>query len=77
MLKNVIALFCRSRHVFASPEIRVRRNDRQFVLELPAGWLGRNAMSAAALEDEVVAWSRAGFEFKVKSFSAKSTRKAD
>jgi exopolyphosphatase/guanosine-5'-triphosphate,3'-diphosphate pyrophosphatase len=71
------ALFCRSRHAFASPEIRVRRNDRQFVLELPAGWLGRNAMSAAALEDEVVAWSRAGFEFKVKSFSAKSTRKAD
>jgi exopolyphosphatase / guanosine-5'-triphosphate,3'-diphosphate pyrophosphatase len=71
------ALFCRSRHAFAAPEIRVRRNDRQFVLELPAGWLASNAMTAAALADEVIAWSRAGFEFKVKSFSVKSGRKGE
>ena len=74
---RLAALFCRSRHAFAAPEIRVRRADRQFVLDLPTGWLGRNAMTAAALEDELVAWSRAGFEFKVKSFSNKSIRKAD
>lgn len=59
------ALFNRSRHA-DGPLIRVRKTEKGYRIQLPSGWLKKNAMTRGALEDEVRAWRSIGFEFDME-----------
>jgi exopolyphosphatase / guanosine-5'-triphosphate,3'-diphosphate pyrophosphatase len=61
------ALFNRSRHDTDSPQVRAKRLDNGFQLDLPLGWLPANTMTASVLVDEVEAWRRVGLELKIRS----------
>ena len=48
------------------PLVLVKSLASGFVLELAAGWLLANPLSAAALADEALAWQRIGMSVRIK-----------
>jgi exopolyphosphatase/guanosine-5'-triphosphate,3'-diphosphate pyrophosphatase len=55
----------RSRDDLAPPDFRFSHERGAYRLDLPAGWLAANPLSASALADEAAAWLRAGFALVV------------
>ena len=55
----------RSRDDLAPPDIRFSHKRGTYRLDLPAGWLATNPLSASVLADEAAAWQRAGFALVV------------
>jgi exopolyphosphatase / guanosine-5'-triphosphate,3'-diphosphate pyrophosphatase len=51
------------------PAFRVLAGDARYTLELPKSWLGRNALTAAALESEARQWEAVGRQFAVRRLS--------
>jgi exopolyphosphatase/guanosine-5'-triphosphate,3'-diphosphate pyrophosphatase len=51
------------------PAFKVAVNESRFSLELPRAWLGRNALTAAALETEARQWETIGRQLAVRRMS--------
>ena len=62
---RLAVLFHRSRDDLELPAFRVHTSGHGSVIELPAEWVAKNPLSAAALVDEAAAWKSVGTEFKV------------
>ena len=63
---RLAALLHRSRDDQPLPLVLVKSLASGFVLELAAGWLLANPLSAAALADEALAWQRIGMSVRIK-----------
>ena len=63
---RLAALLHRSRDDQPLPLVLVKSLATGFVLELAAGWLLANPLSAAALADEALAWQRIGMSVRIK-----------
>jgi exopolyphosphatase/guanosine-5'-triphosphate,3'-diphosphate pyrophosphatase len=48
------------------PALRAIAGDSRYTLELPKTWLGRNALTTAALESEAKQWEAVGRQFAVR-----------
>lgn len=59
------SLFNRSRHGDV-PGLMARKLAKGFCIQLPDGWLKKNAMTRGALEDEVRSWQSIGFQFEIE-----------
>ena len=55
----------RSRDDIAPPDFRFSHERGAYRLDLPAGWLAANPLSASVLADEAAAWQRADFALVV------------
>ena len=62
---RLAALLHRSRSDFLLPDMRLSHQDHAYRLEVPRHWLSENRLSAAALEDESLAWRQAGSTLQV------------
>jgi len=51
------------------PAFKVTVNESRFSLELPRSWLGRNALTAAALESEARQWEAIGRQLAIRRMS--------
>jgi exopolyphosphatase/guanosine-5'-triphosphate,3'-diphosphate pyrophosphatase len=51
------------------PAFKATAGDLRFSLEVPRAWLGRNALTAAALESEARQWEAVGRQFAVRRMS--------
>lgn len=63
---RLAALLHRSRDEHPLPPCVIKLTASGFVLELPAGWLNDNPLSASVLADEALIWQRIGLGFRVK-----------
>ncbi len=50
-----------------TPALQARETVNGFTLQLPAGWLVENPMTAAALHDESAIWDEAGFRLRIRA----------
>lgn len=63
---RLAALLHRSRDEQPLPPCVIKLAASGFVLELSAGWLNDNPLSASVLADEALIWQRIGLGFRVK-----------
>lgn len=63
---RLAALFCRSRVDSVAGGLRIKGSAKGVLIDLPADWLAANPLTAAALDDEVGAWARGGFELRLR-----------
>lgn len=62
---RMAALFNRSRHAGAT-RVTVRRGSRGFRIRMPENWRDDHAMTAGALDDELLAWRAVGQEIDIE-----------
>lgn len=67
---RIAALLLRRRADIELPPLHVRASEEGFSIALPADWLQRNPLSAAALESEAGHWRAVGRKFTVTSLGA-------
>ena len=65
MAMRLAALFHRSRSDVRMPTLEAHYNGRAFRLELDAHWLAGNALTAAALKEEMREWRKLGMSLEV------------
>jgi len=65
MALRLACLFHRSRSSVELPAISAAFRDRVFEIDLPADWLARYALTAAALRSEIREWRSIGFELSI------------
>ena len=63
---RLATLFCRSRDDQSLPQMGLWQSDAGFQIDLPAGWLKDNPLSAAALAEETQVWQRVGLLLRVR-----------
>ena len=59
-------LLHRKRSDQALPALFAKEIKNGFSLEVPNNWLAENALSEAALHDEINAWKNVGFSLQLK-----------
>ncbi len=67
MSLRLACLFHRSRGPLVLPPIQAGLRDRAFEVDLPADWLRRYPLTAAALRSEIREWRAIGFELSIPS----------
>jgi len=65
MALRLACLFHRSRSSVQLPAIEAAFRDRAFEIDLPAEWLGRYPLTAAALRSEIREWRSIGFDLHI------------
>ncbi len=65
MSLRLACLFYRSRSPVDVPVLQAAHRDRRFEIRLPADWLKRYPLTAAALKSEIKEWRGIGFELSI------------
>jgi exopolyphosphatase/guanosine-5'-triphosphate,3'-diphosphate pyrophosphatase len=65
MALRLACLFHRSRSAVALPKIEAAFRERTFEIDLPAAWLARYPLTAAALRSEIREWRSIGFDLAI------------
>lgn len=69
MSLRLACLFHRSRGPLVLPSIEAGHHERSFEIDLPADWLLRYPLTAAALRSEIREWRAIGFELSIPSLA--------
>ena len=69
MSLRLACLFHRSRGPLVLPAIQASHHDRAFKVDLPADWLQRYPLTAAALRSEIREWRAIGFDLSIPSLA--------
>ena len=67
MALRLACLFHRTRGPLEVPVLEAIHRDRRFDVHLPAAWLKRYPLTAAALKSEIKEWKGVGFELRIPS----------